>query len=148
MIDATPNLRAVIPGIAVNAAVSRYADTGVALVGQLVATGQLGKSVVFALGTNGSFASSSFAQLVELTRGRHLVVLTAHCGHCGWVPTNNAMVRANCTAFSHCTVADWYALAQANPAWFADAPDGVHMPIGGVGGQAYAVMVRQALLAA
>jgi hypothetical protein len=147
MIDATPNLRAVIPGIVVNAAVSRYANEGVAVVAQLLAAGQLGKSVVFALATNGTFTSSTFAQLAQLTRGRHLVMVTAHCGHCSWVPTNNAMIWANCKAAIHCTVADWYALAQANPAWFGDAPDSVHMPIGGVGGQAYAVMVRQALAA-
>ena len=147
MIDATPNLRAVIPGIAVNAAVSRYADEGVAIVAQLLSAGQLGRSVVFALSTNGTFPSSTFAQLAQMTQGRHLVVVTAHCGHCSWVPTNNAMIRANCNAATHCTVADWYALAQANLGWFGDAPDGVHMPIGGVGGQAYAVMVRQALAA-
>jgi hypothetical protein len=147
MIDATPNLQAVIPGIVVNAAVSRYANEGVALAAQLVSTGQLGRSVVFALSTNGTFTASTFAQLAQITQGRHLVVVTAHCGHCSWVPPNNAMIRANCNAATHCTVADWYALAQANPGWFADAPDGVHMPIGGTGGQAYAVMVRQALAA-
>ena len=112
-----------------------------------VSTGQLGRSVVFALSTNGTFTASTFAQLAQITPGRHLVVVTAHCGHCSWVPPNNAMIRANCNAATHCTVADWYALAQANPGWFADAPDGVHMPIGGAGGQAYAVMVRQALAA-
>jgi hypothetical protein len=147
MIDATPNLQVVIPGIVVNAAVSRYADEGVALVAQLRSTGQLGRSVVFALSTNGTFTSSTFAQLAQITQGRHLVMVTAHCGHCSWVLPNNAMIRTNCTAATHCTVADWYALAQANPGWFADAPDGVHMPIGGAGGQAYAVLVRQALAA-
>jgi hypothetical protein len=147
MIDATPNLQAVIPGIVVNAAVSRYADEGVAIVAQLLATGQLGRSVVFALSTNGTFTLPTFAKLVQLTQGRHLVVVTAHCGYCSWVASNNAMIWGNCSTATHCTVGDWYTLAQEHPTWFADEPAGVHMPIGGLGGQAYAVMVRQALAA-
>ena len=145
MIDATPSLEQAIPGIAVDATVSRQVDQGVALVSSLRAAGRLGRSVVFGLGTNGTFRQSSFIQLAQLTNGRQLVVITAHCGHCSWISSNNAMIHANCNASTHCTIADWYTVAQANPGWFADAPDGVHMPIGGAGAQAYARVVTQAL---
>ncbi len=145
MVDATPNLQAAVPGIAVDAAVGRQVGQGVALVAQLRSARTLGKSVVFALGTNGTFSQSSFAQLVQLTAGDHLIVVTAHCGHCSWTNSNNAMVRANCSPATHCTVADWYGLAQSHLNWFVDAPDGVHMPIGGAGAAGYAAMVHHAL---
>jgi hypothetical protein len=147
MLDAEPSLEAAIPGVAVNGSVGRQVDQGIAVIAQLRAAGGLGKSVVFALGTNGTFSPSEFSQLVRLTAGRHLVVVTNHCGHCGWTITNNAMIRANCGAATHCTVADWYPLAQGHPAWFVDGADGVHMPTGGTGTQAYAAMVRGALIA-
>jgi len=145
MVDVEPSLEAAVPGIAVNAAVSRQVDQGITLIAQLKAAGGLHESVVFALGTNGTFSQSEFDLLTQLTAGRHLVVVTAHCGHCGWTNSNNAMVRANCTVANHCTVADWYSLAQGHPAWFVDGADGVHMPIGGIGTRAYAAMVTEAL---
>ena len=145
LVDATSSLQATIPGIVVDAAVSRQVSDGLSLLQSMRASGRLGGSVVFALGTNGTFSSDEFDQLVQLTTGRHLVVVTAHCGHCSWVVPDNSMIRSRCTAAVHCTVADWYALAEANPGWFADAPDGVHMPVGGTGAQAYARMVANAL---
>ena len=147
MLDAAPSLEAAIPGIAVNAAVGRQVNQGIALIAQLGSAGSLPKSVVFALGTNGTFDESEFNQLVQLTAGRHLVVVTAHCGHCAWTNSNNAMIRANCRVGTHCSVADWYTLAQAHPGWFVDGVDGVHMPIGGTGAGTYAAMVTKALTA-
>jgi hypothetical protein len=145
LVDATSSLQATIPGIVVDAAVSRQVSDGLGLLQSMRASGRLGGSVVFALGTNGTFSSSDFDQLVQLTSGRHLVVVTAHCGHCSWVVPDNSMIRGRCSAATHCTVADWYRLAEANPGGFADAPDGVHMASGGAGAQAYARMVAAAL---
>lgn len=145
LVDATPSLQSTIPGIYVDAAVSRQVSDGLSLLQSMRASGRLGGSVVFALGTNGTFSSDAFDELVQLTSGRHLVVVTAHCGHCSWVIPDNSMLRSRCTAAAHCTLADWYKLAEANPNWFADAPDGVHMPQGGAGAQAYARLVAAAL---
>lgn len=147
MLDAGPSLEAAIPAIAVDAAVGRQVSQGIALIAQLNAAGGLRKSVVFALGTNGTFSESEFDHLVQLTTGRHLIVVTVHCGHCGWTNTNNAMIRANCGLATHCSVADWYPLAQEHPAWFVDGADGVHMPVGGIGTETYAAMVIRALTA-
>lgn len=145
LVDATPSLQATIPGINIDAAVSRQVDEGLSLLQSMRSSGRLGGSVVFALGTNGTFSSDAFSQLVQLTSGRHLVVVTAHCGHCSWVIPDNSMIHSRCNSSTHCTIADWYSLAEAHPSWFADAPDGVHMPQGGAGAQAYARMVAQAL---
>jgi hypothetical protein len=40
-------------------------------------------------------------------------------------------------------LADFNALANANPQWFGS--DGVHMPIGGAGAQAMASLIKQTI---
>jgi hypothetical protein len=144
-VDATPSLEAAIPNVTVNADVGRQVDTGVGIAQGLASAGRLGGALVVALGTNGTFSQSSFAELVSLTAGKRLVIVTAHCGHCGWIQSNNSMIESSCNASTHCTVADWYTLAENNPSWFVDAPDDIHMPVGGAGAQAFAALVAQAL---
>ena len=143
MIDAAPSLRAVIPGITVDAAVSRQAADGVAEMRSLAASGRLGHAVVFHLGTNGTFSADELSQVLGIAAGRPVVVLTSYCPHCDWIAGNNAMIKANCLKSRHCTVADWSALAGAHPEWFGS--DGVHMAIGGPGAQAYARLVAASL---
>ncbi|TMK49226.1 MAG: hypothetical protein E6G66_09290 [Actinobacteria bacterium] len=143
MLDAAPNLRALVPGITIDAVVSRGVDAGIAGMRSLAGAGQLGASVIVHLGTNGSFTPDEMDQLVAVAAGRQLVLLTDHCPYCSWTPSNNAVIQAGCTSARRCTVADWNSLAVANPQWFGK--DGVHMPIGGTGGQAYAELVVQHL---
>jgi hypothetical protein len=72
-----------------------------------------------------------------------VVLLTNHCAYCMWVPSNNDLMATRCTAARACTVADWEALADLHPEWFGR--DGVHMPIGGAGGQAFAELISRSL---
>jgi hypothetical protein len=139
MIDAAPALQALIPGIRVDASVSRQVSDGLSLLASWASSGQLRGTLVWHLGTNGTFASGALDQVLQLAAGRHVVMLTDHCGYCSWTPGNNALIHAGCTAARNCSVADWDALADANPQWFGG--DGVHMPIGGAGAQAYARLV-------
>lgn len=137
MLDAAPNLRA--RGITVDAVVGQQVSSGISEVRRLNHDGRLGRTVVFALGTNGTFDTAEFRQLVRDVHGRHLVVVTSHCGYCSWRASNNAMVHHRCTTRAHCTVADWNSLADRHPGWFGS--DGVHMPIGGVGAHHYANLI-------
>jgi hypothetical protein len=142
MIDAAPALRAAIPRVAINAAVSRSALPGPPILFLLAAARELGSEVVFALGTNGGLSASLIDQVVQVAAGRRIVMVTNHC-NCGVAAPNNMIIRAGCTAARHCVVADWNALANAHPAWLT--PDGVHMPIGGTGAVAYARLIRSKL---
>lgn len=143
MLDAAPNLRGLIPGIDVDAAVSRHVYQGIVEMQSLAASGTLGANLVVALGTNGTFSSGELDQIVSIAAGRHLVMVTNHCPYCSWVAGNNAVIEAGCTADRNCTVADWNTLADENPDWFGG--DGVHMAIGGAGGQAYAELIARSL---
>jgi hypothetical protein len=109
----------------------------------LAASGRLGDIVVIALGTNGAFSSSQLDRIVALAGGRRLIMLTNYCTYCSWVAANNELIRGGCPRVRDCTVAEWESLAAANPDWFY--ADGVHMPIGGHGGRAYADLVARML---
>ncbi len=143
MVDATPNLRARFPGLTIDAVAGRQVAVGIQAMLALGYSGRLGDTVVIALGTNGPFSSSQFDRIVALAGGRRIVMLTNYCPYCSWVPANNELIRNGCRQVPGCTVAEWEELAAANPGWFY--ADGVHMPIGGPGGQAYADLIAQML---
>ncbi len=143
MVDGMPNLRALLPGIAIDAVAGRQVAAGLAVMQDLARQGGLRMSLVVELGTNGTFTVAQFDRILSLAGGRHLVLLTNHCPYCAWVPSNNELMATSCTPDRDCTVADWETLAGAHPEWFAR--DGVHMPIGGVGGQAFAELISSAL---
>ena len=143
MVDATPNLRARFPGLTVDAVAGRQVAVGIQAMQSLAYSGRLGDAVVIALGTNGPFSRIQLARIVALAGGRRLVMLTNYCPYCSWVAANNELIRSGCRQVPGCTVAEWEELAAANPRWFY--ADGVHMPIGGPGGQAYADLIAQLL---
>jgi hypothetical protein len=143
MVDATPNLKALIPGITIDAVVGRQVPEGLAVMQDLASSGGLARNLVIALGTNGPFTSAELNQVLAMAAGRHFVMLTNHCTSCSWVPANNARIRAFCTPAHNCSLGDWSALADANVDWFLS--DGIHMAIGGTGGQGYAELVAQGL---
>ena len=145
MVDAAPNLRSTFPGITIDAVAGRQVDVGIAAMQNLANTGRLGTTVVIGLGTNGPFSSGQFDRIVALAGGRRMIFLTNHCAYCTWVTRNNELILGGCLPSRDCTIADWQALAGSNPAWFYT--DGVHMPIGGIGGQAFADLVGRSLVA-
>ena len=143
MVDATPNLRARFPGLTIDAVAGRQVAVGIQAMQALAYSGRLGDTVVIALGTNGPFSSIQLDRIVALAGGRRIVMLTNYCPYCSWVPANNELIRNGCRQVPGCTVAEWEEVAAANPGWFY--ADGVHMPIGGPGGQAYADLIAQML---
>lgn len=142
-IDAAPALDALIPGCEVEADVGEQWSTGISVIEQLRATGQLGDEVVVALGTNGPVTAPMFSDMMLALVGvRRVVVVTDHAPD-SWEEANNSLFKAEAPQFSTVRIADWDALAKANPGWFYS--DGTHMPIGGAGAVAWAKLVRSEL---
>ena len=142
MLDAQPALEADIPGIDVEAAVSRQWDTGVALVQQLKAEGRLGAIVVIDLGTNGPVSLQQFADMMSVLSGASRVVfVTVHLPPSySWATSVNATLAEGVRRYPQDRLADFNKLADENPGWFYS--DGVHMPIGGTGAQAMARLIK------
>jgi hypothetical protein len=143
MVDAMPNLRSIFPGIATDALAGRQVAAGLTVMQTLASQGRLAANIVIELGTNGTFTTDQLDRILSLAAGRRIVLLTNHCPYCSWVPSNNFLMASHCTADHACTVADWEGLAVAHPEWFAN--DGVHMAIGGIGGEAFAQLIAKSL---
>jgi hypothetical protein len=142
MVDAQPALQADIPGIDVEAAVSRQWYQGVALVQQLKAEDRLGAIVVVDLGTNGPVTAAMFTQMMDVLAGASRVVfVTVHlpAGY-SWRDSVNATLVQGVRSYPQDRIADFNKLADAHPGWFYG--DGIHMPIGGAGAQAMAQVIR------
>src|SRR3984885_10787807 len=74
MLDYQTPLQADVPGIDVDASVSRQWDTGVSILQQLKTAGQLGAEVVVALSTNGPISDADFCQKMGVMQGAWRVV--------------------------------------------------------------------------
>lgn len=146
MLDAAPALRADIPGIDVQAAVSRQWDAGIVLAEKLKSEGVLGASVIVDLGNNGPVSPQQFTAVMDVLAGASRVVfVTVHLPPAySWSASANAVIEQGVARYPRDRLADFNTLADANPQWFG--ADGVHMRIGGPGAQAMAAVIKVALL--
>ena len=146
MLDAQPDLQADIPGIDVEAEVSRQWDDGIALVQDMKADRTLGSIVVIDLGTNGPVDLEQFQQMMSALSGASVVVfVTVHLPpYYSWVEIGQRHPRAGRT---RCTTTPGSPTSTPsptqNPEWFGS--DGVHMPIGGTGAQAMARLIASTI---
>ncbi len=140
MLDYQSALQQDVPGVTVNAAVSRQWSDGEALLSQLKANGQLGSVVIVALGTNGPITSSDFDSMMSILTGVSRVVFVNVVVDQPWQNGNNAVLAAGVADHPGTVLADWASLEASNPGWVY-AGDGTHLPIGGPGAQALAALV-------
>jgi hypothetical protein len=139
MLDYQGDLEADIPGVDVEAAVSRQWETGEQILQQLRSEGRLGSVVVVALGTNGPITSTDFDAMMSILAGASRVVFVTIVVDQPWQNPNNEVLNSGVARYSNAVVADWYALESQNPAWVYS--DGTHLPIGGPGAQALASLI-------
>ena len=142
-IAAAPSLEADLPGVAVNAEVSRSVYAALPAL-QAMDAGGARPCVVIALATNGSVETDQLdAILSYLGPDRRLVLVTAYGpARTTWIPPANDTIRAFARAHpDQVAVADWDAAVAARPDLLLD--DQVH-PVP-EGAQLYAQMVTNAV---
>jgi hypothetical protein len=145
MLDYQAPLQTDIPGINVEASVSRQWSDGVQLVQQLKAYGQLGAEVIVGLGTNGPITDSDFDAMMRVLSGASRVVFVNVHVDRPWQDQNNAVFANGAARYPDVFVADWATLAAQNPGWFG--ADGTHLAIDGTGATALASLVTSTLTA-
>jgi hypothetical protein len=143
MLDYQGPLQTDIPGINVDAAVSRQWSDGVQLLQELKASGQLGAEVIVGLGTNGPITDSDFDSMMQVLSGASRVVFVNTHVDRPWQDPNNAVLADGATRYPDVFVADWSTLAAQNPEWFG--ADGTHLAIDGPGATALAMLVTSTL---
>jgi hypothetical protein len=143
MLDYQTPLEADIPGVDVEAAVSRQWGAGEELLAQLKAEGRLGAEVIVALGTNGPITATDFADMMTVLQGAsRVVVVNIHVDR-PWQNPNNAVLAQGTDSYPRVVIADWATLAANNPDWFG--PDGTHLAIDGPGAQSLASLIASTL---
>jgi hypothetical protein len=138
MLGASAALQQAIPGIDVDAAVSRQFTTGIDILRSVRDSGQLPGTVVVHLGTNGPIDGVSCDALMGVLAGRRVVLVTLHVPR-SWEAGNNTVLR-DCAIRHGAGIADWSSVAGG--AGFL-AGDGYHLNTEGAA--AYAGLVASLL---
>jgi len=139
MLDYQAALAADIPGIDVEAAVSRQWQAGEQVLQQLRSEGRLGAVVIVALGTNGPITSADFDAMMAILAGASRVVFVNIVVDRTWQDPNNQVLVAGVAHYPDTVMADWASLESQHPDWVYS--DGTHLPIGGAGAQALAALI-------
>ena len=143
MLDYQADLETDIPGVDVEAAVSRQWSEGEQVLQQLRTEGRLGAVVVVALGTNGPITDADFDSMMAILAGASRVVFVTIVVDKPWQDPNNEVLRSGVARYANTVIADWSALEAQNPGWVYS--DGTHLPIGGAGAQALAALITSAV---
>jgi hypothetical protein len=143
MLDYQDPLQTDIPGINVNAAVSRQWSDGVQILQELKASGLLGAEVIVGLGTNGPITDSDFDAMMQVLNGASRVVFVNFHVDRPWQDPNNTVLVDGALRYPNVFVADWATLAAQNPQWFSS--DGTHLAIDGPGATALATLIASTL---
>jgi hypothetical protein len=143
MLDYQDPLQSDIPGVDVQAAVSRQWYTGEEVLQEDKSAGQLGAEVIIALSTNGPITTTDFDDMMGILHGASRVVFVNIHVDRPWQDPNNAVLAAGAARYPNTVVADWAALAAQNPQWFGS--DGTHLAIDGPGADALASLVASTL---
>jgi len=139
MLDYQTPLQQDIPGVNVDAGVSRQWGEGESILDQLKSSGQLGAVVIVGLSTNGPISTTDFDSMMSILSGASRVVfVTVHVDR-PWQDPNNGVLAAGVSRYPNAVLADWNTMATQNPGWVYS--DGVHLPIDGTGAQALAALV-------
>jgi peptidoglycan/LPS O-acetylase OafA/YrhL len=137
-------LTAALPGISINAQVSRQVSVGLSIVQRLAAAGRLRPVVVFALGTNGTFTAQQMRQLIRAVGPHRELVLINTYEARSWEAGVNRVIAAAARRYPNVVMANWFATIEHRTSllW----PDEVHPQPSGA--RLYARMVASAVRAA
>ena len=125
MKGAEPALLAQVPGVWVNAEVSRGFGLGLELIRSLHDNHQLADTVVIHLGTNGVITDGQMEALLAILKDRKRVVFVNLKVPRSWEAQDNAVLAAWAPRFPNGVLIDWHNLGGAHPEFFYG--DGIHL---------------------
>lgn len=145
MLGASDSLRKQLPGIYIDAKVSRYVGAGLSIAQKMNSEARLGKVVLIGLGTNGPitgyYEPDTKALIKYLGKDREIFWVNVYGPNLEWQNTNNRYLEKLAEENSNITIIDWYSLISKHPEWLAE--DGIHPNNKGV--EAYAKLVRESM---
>jgi len=140
MLASLPELQSALPGVRVDAAVSRGLGAGVGIVSDLAAQDQLRQVLIVGLGTNGPIERSDLNELKRIAELRPIVLVNAHADR-WWIPEVNETLASFANTRRGVVLADWNAAIAPHEDLLSG--DGIHP--GAEGGKIYAKTIVDAL---
>jgi peptidoglycan/LPS O-acetylase OafA/YrhL len=138
MLASAPELARALPGIYINAKVSRQMNDGIGLVRRLAATRRLRPVLIVALGTNGPITSSQLGQLrAAVGRSRWLILINTFVPR-PWEHEVNRAIGLAARRYPNVLLVNWHAAIEHRTRLLWS--DGIHPQP--VGGRLYAEVVR------
>ena len=137
MLASAPELAQALPGIYINAKVSRAMIAGISIVDQLARTGRLRRVVIVGLGTNGPITFDQISQLRKAIGDRWLVLVNTFVPR-SWEREVNSTLASAASRYPNVLLANWHAAIEHRQGLLWS--DDIHPQP--VGGQLYAKVVR------
>ena len=136
------NINEVFPKAVVDAAVGRQLYESLPLIQTLNEQGLLKETVVIALGTNGSFTSAQFDELLSGLGDRKIYFMNVRVPTQRWQNDVNEMLKEKAKQHHNITLIDWYDRSNKHDNWFRS--DRVHPTV--PGRIAYTKLVADSIL--
>jgi len=109
MLAAAQQLHSVLPGVYIDAQVSRQMAAGLAEVSSLATDGLLRRVVIVGLGTNGTVTSGQIRNLLaEIGPSRKLVLVNTYEAR-PWEHADNSVIGAAARKYPNVLLANWHA---------------------------------------
>jgi hypothetical protein len=137
MLGAARELLKTIPGIEVDAQVSRHVGATLTILQARRAAGRLGKVVILHIGNNGNLTTKQFDELMQPLVDIPRVLIFNLKEPRKWEATNNQVIADGVTRYPNAVLIDWHAFGVDHPQLFAK--DGIH--IGAAGAKAYTALI-------
>jgi lysophospholipase L1-like esterase len=137
MLGAAPALDNLIIGLDVDAVVGRQVATGVDVLRERAAAGQLPDTVIVDLGTNGPMTSDQFDDIMSILGPARRVVFVNIRAPRPWEGLTNAVLADGASHHPNVQLVDWHSATEGHPELLWD--DGIHLTPAGA--EAYAELV-------
>jgi len=140
MLGAEQSLKARIPGIFVDAWVSRQFWDATAVLQAYKNEGLLPPTIVVHMGTNGSFSDEQFDQMMAVLGKRKVFFVNAREPRT-WEKEVNDRLATDVRTYPNAHLIDWHDFGGVHDNWFVS--DGIHLT--GAGARGYADLIHQHL---
>ncbi|WP_125681657.1 acyltransferase family protein [Levilactobacillus yonginensis] len=125
LLDDSGDLQEVFPGAVVDGAVGRQANALPGVINGLAQRGQLAKTVLVNIGTNGYVTADQADQIVHaIGPKRQIFWVNAHVPTREWQNSVNKMIAKTAAKYDNVHEIDWYGTAKGHDKWFVS--DHVH----------------------
>ena len=141
MLGAARELQRVMPGLTVDAKVSRHMSAAIEILRQRRKAGTPDQFVIVHIGDNGYVKPGQFDELLQLVKDVPRVVVFNLKEPRRWEEPNNLIIADTVRRYPNAVLIDWRAVGSGHPEYFG--PDGIH--IGTVGSRAYTLLVVEQL---